>query len=150
MWQSGCVISVALAVELDRAGLDWIPREGDKFMIPGRNLDDHVFTVSEMTIEVRPVVGGTRISFNGAVEWALDSIMQEEVVWLPSESQLRDRLGSTFRQLRLTGGEYVCVADFGAGEVEFNSPSPSDSYAGALLHLLANPALRLRAIVEGD
>lgn len=139
-----------MAVELDRAGLDWMPREGDKFVIPGRNLDGLVFTVSEMTIEVRPVVGGTRIAFNGAVEWALDSIMQSEVVWMPSESQLRDRLGATFRQLRSADGDYVCVADFGGGEVEFITSSPSDAYAQALLHLITNPELRLKAIVEGD
>ncbi len=137
-------------MELDRARLDWIPREGDKFIIPGRNLDGHVFTVSEMTIEVRPVHGGTRISFNGAVEWALDSIMQSEVVWLPSESQLRERLGSTFRSLHSLGRDYVCTADFGDGEVEFSSSTPADAYARALLHLLANPELRLKTMVEGD
>lgn len=139
-----------MAIGLHRAGLDWIPTEGDKFIIPGRNLDDQVFTVSEMTIEARPVLGGTRISFNGAVEWALDSIMQHEVVWMPSESQLRDRLAGTFRQLRSTDGGYVCVVDFGDGDKEFAASNPSDAYARALIPLLADPELRLKTIVGGD
>lgn len=139
-----------MAVDLNRAGLDWIPTEGDKFIIPDRNLDDQVFTVSEMTIEARPVLGGTRISFNGAVEWALDSIMQSEVVWLPSESQLRDRLGGTFRHLHSVESDYVCVADFGDGETEFSASTPSDAYAEALLQLLADPEVRLKTMLDGD
>ena len=135
---------------LHEQGLDWIPSEGDKFVIPDRNLDDQVFTVSEMTIEARRVLGGTRISFNGAVEWALDSIMQSEVVWMPSESQLRDRLTHTFRQLRSADDGYVCVADFGDGEREFTASNPSDAYATALIALLADPELRLKTIVGGD
>lgn len=150
MCQSYRVISAEMAMKLSRAGLDWMPREGDKFVIPGRNLDGNVFTVSEMTIEARPVRGGTRISFNGAVEWALDSIMQSDVVWLPSEAQLRDRLGATFRQLRSSGSDYVCVADFGEGEAEFKASNPSDAYAAALLDLINHPELRVEAIVEGD
>lgn len=137
-------------MDLHDAGLDWIPTEGDKFIIPGRNLDDQVFTVSAMTIEARPVLGGTRISFNGAVEWALDSIMQSEVVWLPSESQLRDRLGGTFRHLHSVGSDYVCVTDFGEGEIEFSASTPSDAYASALLHLIADPEIRLKRMLDGD
>ena len=33
--------------------------------------------------------GPPLLRFNGTVEWALDSIQQDEVVWLPSEEQLR-------------------------------------------------------------
>lgn len=144
------MISVDMAMGLHEAGLDWIPTEGDKFIIPGRNLDDQVFTVSEMTIEARPVLGGTRISFNGAVEWALDSIMQSEVVWMPSESQLRDRLAGTFRQLRWSDDRYICVVDFGNGEQKFDASDPSDAYARALISFLADPELRLERIVGGD
>lgn len=145
----GVMISVEMAEQLGRAGLEWVPSEGDKFAIPNRDLEDEVFTVSEMTIEVQRVVGGKRIAFNGAVEWALDSIMQSEVVWLPSESQLRDRLGSTFRQLRHRNGEFVCVVSFDGTEHEFGAESPEDAYAEALLVLLGDPEMRLRSLVEG-
>ena len=143
------MISMVLAKELDGAGLAWVPSEGDKFAIPGRAFEDHVFTVSEMTIEVQPVVGGKRIAFNGAVEWALDSIMQSEVVWLPSESQLRDRLGSTFRELRQSDEGFVCSVSFEGTDHQFQAASPSDAYAKALLELLRDPELRIRSMVEG-
>lgn len=144
------MISVDLAERLDEAGLEWVPSEGDKFAIPGRDLEGEVFTVSEMTIEVQPVVGGKRIAFNGAVEWALDSIMQSEVIWLPSESQLRDRLGSTFRHLRHEDDDYVCSVSFDGTDHEFRAASPADAYATALLELLGDPEMRLRSLVEGS
>lgn len=143
------MITLDLAKQLDEAGLEWVPSEGDKFAIPGRDLEDEVFTVSEMTIEVQPVVGGKRIAFNGAVEWALDSIMQSEVVWLPSESQLRDRLGSTFRELRQSDQEFVCSVSFEDTDHEYRAASPAEAYGNALLELLRDPEMRLRSMVEG-
>lgn len=143
------MIALELAKRLDEAGLEWVPSEGDKFAIPGRDLENEVFTVSEMTIEVQPVVGGKRIAFNGAVEWALDSIMQSEAIWLPSESQLRDRLGSTFRELRQAGHEFVCSVSFEGTGREFRAPNPADAYGEALLELLRHPEVRLRSMVDG-
>ncbi len=87
------MITIELARQLRDAGLEWLPAEGDRFIIPDRDLEEHVFSISEMTVEVRRFASESQISFNGAVEWALDSIEQGEVVWLPSEAQLRDRLG---------------------------------------------------------
>ncbi|MCP4966077.1 MAG: hypothetical protein GY926_12685 [bacterium] len=72
------MISIELAQKLRDAGLEWLPTEGDSFMIPDRDLEDHVFTISEETVEVHRLTAGKRISFNGAVEWALDSIMHTE------------------------------------------------------------------------
>jgi hypothetical protein len=144
------MISTKLAIELRDAGLEWVPTDGDKFAIPDRGLDDQVFSVSEMTIEVRELSsGGRRISFNGAVEWALDSIMQSEVVWLPSEAQLRDRLGSTFRALEHDGDAYICTTSFDGDLETFQADHPGEAYALALLELLSRPDLRLRSMVEG-
>ena len=58
--------------------------------MPDRDLDDEVFVVSGMSIEVAELASGTEMRFNGTVEWALDSIAQDEVIWLPREDQMRD------------------------------------------------------------
>lgn len=112
-------------------------------------MDHHVFCISEMTVDVAEAPGGRRIHFNGAVEWALDSIQVRQVVWLPSESQLRDRLGASFRLLAVDEGEYVCLvaAD---DEVSYRASSPQDAYGMALLDLLADPDRHLSSILGDD
>lgn len=144
------MISTAHALRLKDAGLEWVPREGDQFVIADRGLDDQVFSIARMTVEVRESGRDRRISFNGAVEWALDSISQSEVVWLPSETQLRDRLGNAFRSLRRQVGRYTCELMLDGTLTRHLSDDPSDAYALALLELLAHPELRLRAMFEGD
>ncbi len=92
----GSMISTELALELARRGLPWSPASGDRFHVPDRDLDDEVFVVSGMSIEVSDLPSGLEMRFNGTVEWALDSIAQSEVIWLPREEQLRDALGQAF------------------------------------------------------
>lgn len=144
------MISIDLARRLRDTGLEWLPQEGDRFMIPDRDLEDHVFTVSEMTIDVHKLADGRRISFNGAVEWALDSIMKREVVWLPAEAQLRDRLGATFRALHRSGGGYRCDVEVNGEAKSYQAANPADAYGQALLDLLADPELMLRSMVEEE
>ena len=117
-------------------------------MIPDRDLQDHVFSISEMTIEAHRLRQGVRISFNGAVEWALDSIMEREVVWLPSEAQLRDRLGRAFQSLARDDTGYRCTIQVDDQTRGFTATEPADAYALALLHLLAIPGAMLRLIVD--
>jgi hypothetical protein len=126
------VISIDLARELRDAGLEWSPADGDRFFIPDRDLEGQTFSISQMTIDVREVPGGQQIAFNGAVEWALDAIMQREVVWLPSEAQLRDRLGAHFERLERFGDRYRCAADGRS----FEAGSAADAYGLALLDYL--------------
>jgi len=142
------MISIDLARRLRDAGLEWLPAEGDRFMIPDRDLEEHVFTVSEMTIEVRKLAAGRRISFNGAVEWALDSIMKREVVWLPAEAQLRDRLGSTFVAMRRAEDGYRCEVDVAGETRSYDASNPADAYGRALLDLLGDPAAMLRSMLD--
>jgi hypothetical protein len=144
------VISVDLARRLRDAGLEWLPGEGDRFMIPDRDLEDHVFSISEMTVEVRKLATGQRIMFNGAVEWALDSIMQREVIWLPSEGQLRDRLGRAFESLHREADTYRCLVVIDGDRREYEADEPADAYALALLDLLSDPDTMLRLIVGED
>lgn len=97
------MISVDLARRLRDSGLRWRPAAGDRFVIDKPELDDHVFVLSDMTVEVHDFPTGPVIGFNGTTEWALDSVAQEDTLWLPGEDQLRDRLAGTFRRLDRVG-----------------------------------------------
>jgi hypothetical protein len=127
------VISLDLATSLRDAGLKWLPAPGDRFAIPDRDLDDAVFVVSDMTIEVHelPAGEGTIIGFNGTTEWALDDVDKNEAVWLPREDQLRELLGPSFRRLERQGDAYVVIVD----EVEtlYFADNPEDAYGTAVL-----------------
>ena len=131
------MIGVHLARQLREAGLVWKPALGDRFAIPDRDLDEEVFVLSNMTIEVHTMPEGQVIGFNGTTEWALDDVEIEETVWLPREDQLRELLGGTFRGLRRdSAGFEVTIALLGE-ERRFVGPGADDAYAAALLHLLA-------------
>jgi len=131
------VISFQLARRLLSAGLRWWPGDGDRFFIPDRNLDEAVFSVSEMSVEVRPAPGGQLIAFNGTAEWALDSILQQEAVWLPSEAQLRELLGAAFRALQRTEDGYRCEVEAEDGQrLGFEHADAAEAYGLALLRVL--------------
>lgn len=143
---TGGMISVDLATRLRDAGLAWLPADGDRFMIPYEGLEDHVFSISDMTVGVGDVPGGRQISFNGAVEWALDSIMERDVVWLPSEAQLRDRLGSAFQSLTRHGNRYRCTVRVDDEVRAHEADAPADAYGLALLDLLDEGTSFLRSL----
>ena len=125
------MIGVQMAQQLKDAGLVWKPGPGDRFTIPDRDLDDEVFVLSNMTIEVHQVPEGRVIGFNGTTEWALDDVEIEETLWLPRENQLRDLLGGTFQSLHRTDDGYSVETT----EV-FTAPTAEEAYATALLALL--------------
>jgi hypothetical protein len=131
------LLGVDVAKQLKEAGLTWKPGAGDRFAIPDRDLDEDIFVLSNMTIEVYNVPEGRVIGFNGTTEWALDDVEIEETIWLPREDQLRELLGGTFRALRRTDNGYEVEIDL-LGEVRiFAGSIAEDAYAAALLHLLA-------------
>jgi hypothetical protein len=131
------VIGVQLAQRLREAGLSWKPALGDRFAVPDRDLDDEVFVLSNMTIQVHTVPEGRMIGFNGTTEWALDDVELEEALWLPREDQLRELLGGTFRGLRRVADGFEVTIDLLGEERRFEGASAEEAYAGALLHLLA-------------
>ncbi len=130
------MISVELALRLRAAGLGWKPASGDRFVIPGREMDADVFVVSELTIDVHQGPTGPLIRFNGTVEWALDDVAKEEAVWLPHEAQLRDLLGGTFRRLTRVADGYRVDMEILGVPADFSAGTPVEAYALALLHLL--------------
>jgi hypothetical protein len=134
------MLSPDLARALRDAGLAWRPANGDRFVIPDRDLDDQVFVVSDMVIErLQPPSGGEILAFNGTTEWALDSLESGEALWLPREEQLRAALEEAFLGLeRLPGdlpGYAVTVAEAG-GSRRYVDVDPESAYARALLDRL--------------
>lgn len=124
------MISVETAEQLALAGLLWQPRRGDHFVLPHRDMDDQVFVLSDMTIEVHQFPAGEVIGFNGTVEWALDSVERHEALWIPREDQLRELLDDAFVSLsRVTDG-YVCEL---ADGTRVEASTSADAYAQALL-----------------
>jgi hypothetical protein len=126
------VITVEQAKRLRKAGALWVPGAGDRFVVPDRGMDDDVFVVSDMTVEVHDYPGGKVIGFNGTTEWALDSIEQREVIWLPREDQLRALLGSQFRRLESAPIGYTVETAQGT----YTAEDAEQAYAVALLDLL--------------
>ena len=126
-----------LAERLRDAGIGWTPASGDRFVIPDRDLDDQVFVVSEMTIEVHDILGERLVRFNGTTEWALDSIDAALVLWLPREDQLRARLGARFVSLDAAGAGFVVVLDDGSRHADVDAER---AYARAVLHVLEVPS----------
>jgi hypothetical protein len=131
------VTSLGLALRLADAGLRWDPAPGDRFAIPDRGMDDEVFVLSTMTVEVHDLPGRTVIGFNGTTEWALDDVDMDATIWLPREDQLRELLGDAFHRLERAGDRYRVVATVWDEVVEFVGDDPTAAYGEALLHLLA-------------
>lgn len=131
------MIALELGRRLRTAGVVWRPVDGDQFVVPDRDMDDVVFTVSDMTVEVRDVPSlGRLIAFNGTTEWALDSVLQHEVVWLPRESQLRELLGDAFLRLEHDRGLYRCHVRLANATAVFAAPDAAEAYGLAVLESL--------------
>jgi hypothetical protein len=126
------VITIEQAGRLRKAGVLWAPAAGDRFVVPDRDMDDDVFVVSDMTVEVHDYQGSKVIGFNGTTEWALDSIEQREVIWLPREEQLRALLGDHFRTLEAVPGGYRVELTDGS----HTAADAEQAYAKAVIHLL--------------
>ena len=134
------MVDLASALALRAAGVAWTPAQGDRFALPDRDLDDQVFVVSDMVIELVDVPGGPRIfAFNGTTERALDSLDAAEAVWLPREDQLRDLLGERFVSLdRLPGPTRGWAVTVGTadGPVRHVDVTAEAAYVRAVLAVL--------------
>jgi hypothetical protein len=131
------MIAIELAERLRDAGLVWEPEAGDRFVVPHREMDQDVFVVSDMVVEVHETPRGQILGFNGTTEWALDSVERQAVLWLPRESQLREVLGERFLRLESVTGGYAVVFSGPEGEHREADPDPESAYARAVLAVLA-------------
>jgi hypothetical protein len=130
------MISTELARALRDSGLEWHPAVGDAFRIDRIEAEIDVFYLSDMTVEAHELHTGTELGFNGTTEWALDSVAIEDALWLPSESQLRELLGTTFVGLAVTDAGFLVTTSTAGARREFIDPNADDAYARALLALL--------------
>jgi len=149
------MIDPSVALQLKQAGLVWQPAKRDNFMIPGGELAGEIYTLNDQTILIHSLNGEYAVTFHGSVEWALDHVLLADVLWLPSETQLREeiqlRLGGDAAALTLrwqTAG-YRCTLVHLDQEHTFENASAEHAYAQALLFLLEREQqLRSRRWVE--
>jgi hypothetical protein len=136
------MIDPATARQLKEAGLEWQPAMRDHFMVPDSDLAKEIFTINDQSIVVQNVNGEFMIMFHGAAEWALDQVLVADLVWLPSEAQLREaiqqRLIGDGRGMALewTPDGYRCTIQHLDQHQSFDAASAEDAYAAALLVLL--------------
>ncbi len=139
------MLSLTLAKELKSAGLTWTPTQNDFFAIPDRGFDDSVFVITDMTVLIELVKGELAVTFHGTVEWALDHVLIADLVWLPTETQLRELLEQSLvgepeptLSLTSTTDGYRCEIQFRGEALPFEAFGASEAYAVALLHVLQN------------
>lgn len=130
------MLTIDTARRLRQAGVRWSPGSGDRFVVTDRGMDDEVFVLSEMTVEVQPVGQGRVIGFNGTTEWALDSVDDQDALWLPRETQLRELLAGTFRELARVDDQWQVSIEVNGRPSQHRHPDAEEAYGRALLHLL--------------
>ena len=128
------MLTIELARRLSAAGLTWKPIAGDRFVVPVKGMEEDVFVISDLTIDVHHFKTGDVIGFNGTTEWALDSVEQSKVVWLPREDQMRELLGESFVALEQLEGGYAVVLRQPDGQLERHADIDAErAYARSLL-----------------
>lgn len=132
------MIALSLALALRESGLQWRPKNGDRFTVSAPEMADEVFHLADMVVEARAMDSGTIFAFNGTTEWALDSVNQNETVWLPNETHLREALGSAFSHLMLRDGRHEVKITLDGEDQSFIDEDVENSYAQALLAVLAH------------
>ncbi len=129
------MLSPDLAARLRLSGLLWTPAQGDRFVLPGRGMDEQVFVLSDMTVEVHDLPHGRVVGFNGTTEWSLDSVKVADALWLPREDQIRSLLGARFARLERAGDRHAVVLR--DPDARYLAEDAEDAYALAALGHLA-------------
>jgi hypothetical protein len=130
------MISTSLGRRLRDGGLRWTPASGDRFVVADRDMDEDVFVLADMTVDVQRLPHGEVIGFTGTTEWALDSVEQQDSVWLPSETQLRELLGGAFRHLIRRDGRWRVEIEIAGRPFAAEHEDAVEAYGLALLHLV--------------
>lgn len=141
------MLSLEIATALKEAGLVWQPILHDFFAIPQIDMDEQIFVLTDMLVDREILHGWPAFTFNGAVEWALDYVLQADSVWIPRDDQLLAAILARVAHCSLVtnGRVFRCVIELtedhsaqGAERHTFTANTAVDAYAQALLHLLRN------------
>jgi hypothetical protein len=138
------MLDIDMARKLKQAGLTWVPKLLDYFILPDRHMDDHIFVISDLLVTVDMLQNNKIISFQGSPEWALDYLITTEAVWLPREDQLRRALKAALFALDAEQpisiishkARAVCRITLQDEDQIFEADNVSQAYANALLYLL--------------
>jgi hypothetical protein len=145
------MISLDLARQLKEAGLVWEAGNYDFFAIPDRDMDDRIFVITDIMTQLGLLKGWPVVTFYGTAEWALDYILTTEVIWLPTEEQLREALlanlpakspASLHNELKpalrlwLEDQRYHCEVSYHGASLSVSAPTAGEAYAQTLLALL--------------
>jgi hypothetical protein len=137
------MLSLATARALSQAGLLWRPAPFDFFSVPDRGMDDRIFVLADMPAALMTLHGEPMVTFEGAVEWAMDFVAAGEVVWLPTEAQLREQLAARLVDdraavltLHMTPDGWRCALEYHGQAGSWPASEASEAYAAALLSLL--------------
>ncbi len=138
------MISLELARKLKSAGLAWDPQINDFFAIPDRGMDNRIFVISDMLVNIEFRMGDQVVAFQGASEWALDTLVTSEAVWMPTETQVREALEESLHHepnpaIRLISrlGWCRCEITLHDQPLVFEATDASEAYGQGLLHLIS-------------
>jgi len=139
------VISLEMARRLKEAGLTWEPRQGDRFGLADRDMDERVFVINDMAAMVEMLQGFPAVMFHGTPEWALDYVFLGDVIWLPEEGHLRQRLqrvldGTATPEFDLlyADGVYTCRLAWQGEALAFRATDAAEAYAQALMYVMTS------------
>ena len=132
------MIAVGTARALRSAGVRWEPRPGDRFVVDQPEMTEHVFWVSDFTVDLHKFGDDQVLGFNGTTEWALDSVSVADCIWLPREDQLRELLGSLLLRLEHgPNGDWSVTSRVAGSEHTVQDGDVEQAYARALLGALS-------------
>ncbi len=134
-----------MARRLKEAGLTWEPRQGDRFGLADRDMDERVFVINDMAAMVEMLQGFPAVMFHGTPEWALDYVFLGDVIWLPEEGHLRQRLqrvldGTATPEFDLlyADGVYTCRLAWQGEALAFRATDAAEAYAQALMYVMTS------------
>lgn len=131
------MIPTELALRLRAAGMAWQPQERDCFAIPDAQFEGQIFCLNYQPALIELLHGHPAVTFHGSSEWALDHLYTSEVVWIPTETQLRAKLELLLEEhdrldLTRVADGYRCSA----GPHVAEAADAEQAYALALLDIL--------------
>lgn len=137
------MISLQKAKALKEAGLVWKTAINDFFYIPERDMDEHIFVISDLMVTMELLRGWPALTFHGTAEWAADHLFTHEAVWLPTEEQMRAEIVSLLQyeptaafNLTYDGLIYQVECTVAGHKQKFEGETAEESYANALIALL--------------